>query len=224
MAWDYAATERGAYPGYDDAAKNMPLPAGRKAILDRLLRLDFLSDFHHVEHEPLESISEILGNDGLHRFGEGGVIDACLTQVIFHPIQTATVIEDMCYREVVGANLVVECDLPSRQRPAATHAAHPAHGRQARRHRLLRHVKTHLGADQVATAVDGYRELLANAHEEMVEEMLLPIFDWSDYWPKRLAAEMLGLSTDDEYEWEELVEAFEAREGQDLSNQPERAE
>ncbi len=29
VAWDYGATPRGGYPGYDDAAKNMPLPAGR---------------------------------------------------------------------------------------------------------------------------------------------------------------------------------------------------
>lgn len=29
VAWDYGATGRGGYPGYDDAEKNMPLPAGR---------------------------------------------------------------------------------------------------------------------------------------------------------------------------------------------------
>ena len=32
VAWDYSATERGGYPGYDDAAKNMPLPAGRNQL------------------------------------------------------------------------------------------------------------------------------------------------------------------------------------------------
>ncbi len=32
VAWDYAATERGGYPGYDDAAKNMPQPAGRNRL------------------------------------------------------------------------------------------------------------------------------------------------------------------------------------------------
>jgi hypothetical protein len=32
VAWDYAATKRGEYPGYDDARKNMPLPAGRNAL------------------------------------------------------------------------------------------------------------------------------------------------------------------------------------------------
>ncbi len=29
VAWDYSATDRGGYPGYDDAEKNMPLPTGR---------------------------------------------------------------------------------------------------------------------------------------------------------------------------------------------------
>lgn len=32
VAWDYAATKRGEHPGYDDAQKNMPLPAGRNAL------------------------------------------------------------------------------------------------------------------------------------------------------------------------------------------------
>ena len=32
VAWNYSATERGGYPGYDDAAKNMPLPAGRNRL------------------------------------------------------------------------------------------------------------------------------------------------------------------------------------------------
>jgi len=32
VAWDYSVTERGEYPGYDDAAKNMPLPPGRNKL------------------------------------------------------------------------------------------------------------------------------------------------------------------------------------------------
>ena len=32
VAWDYAATQRGEYPGYDDALKNLPLPAGRNRL------------------------------------------------------------------------------------------------------------------------------------------------------------------------------------------------
>jgi hypothetical protein len=32
VAWDYSATQRGSYPGYDDATKNMPLPAGRNRL------------------------------------------------------------------------------------------------------------------------------------------------------------------------------------------------
>jgi len=37
VAWDYLPTERGEYPGYDDAAKNMPLPDGRNALAARLM-------------------------------------------------------------------------------------------------------------------------------------------------------------------------------------------
>jgi hypothetical protein len=32
VAWDYSATKRGEYPGYDDANKNLPLPAGRNQL------------------------------------------------------------------------------------------------------------------------------------------------------------------------------------------------
>ncbi len=40
VAWDYSATERGGYPGYDDARKNMPLPAGRNRLAaDEMLRI-----------------------------------------------------------------------------------------------------------------------------------------------------------------------------------------
>lgn len=40
VAWDYSATERGGYPGYDDADRNMPLPAGRNgAAMNEILRI-----------------------------------------------------------------------------------------------------------------------------------------------------------------------------------------
>ena len=37
VAWDYSATQRGEYPGYDDAARNMPLPAGRNRLAAGLI-------------------------------------------------------------------------------------------------------------------------------------------------------------------------------------------
>ena len=37
VAWDYSATPRGGYPGYDDAAKNMPLPSGRNRAAAQLI-------------------------------------------------------------------------------------------------------------------------------------------------------------------------------------------
>ncbi|MBI5773742.1 MAG: hypothetical protein HZA89_08370 [Verrucomicrobia bacterium] len=38
VAWDYNSTPRGGYPGYDDAEKNMPLPAGRNRAAMRIMR------------------------------------------------------------------------------------------------------------------------------------------------------------------------------------------
>jgi len=38
VAWDYRATPRGVYPGYDDATKNQPLPAGRNRLAVELIR------------------------------------------------------------------------------------------------------------------------------------------------------------------------------------------
>lgn len=38
VAWDYSATERGGFPGYDDAEKNDPLPAGRNRAAAALIR------------------------------------------------------------------------------------------------------------------------------------------------------------------------------------------
>lgn len=38
VAWDYSATERGGFPGYDDAEKNDPLPTGRNRAAASLIR------------------------------------------------------------------------------------------------------------------------------------------------------------------------------------------
>lgn len=37
VAWDYGATKDGSYPGYDDAARNMPLPPQRNTLAVRLV-------------------------------------------------------------------------------------------------------------------------------------------------------------------------------------------
>lgn len=44
VAWDYRVTARGAYPGYDDAARNQPLPAGRNRLGVQLIRKTARSD------------------------------------------------------------------------------------------------------------------------------------------------------------------------------------
>ena len=94
---------------------------------------------------------------------------------------------------------------------------------QELRHRLLGYVKQHLTDSTVSTAADAFQDLLADAHEEMVEELLRPIFNRSEFWPKRLATEILDLPTDEEYEWEELLEGFEAREQQEDTKDSGRA-
>jgi hypothetical protein len=58
VAWDYKATERGGYPGYDDAQKNMPLPVGRNllgaALITKTASHDKLAGFSsdlYILHE-----------------------------------------------------------------------------------------------------------------------------------------------------------------------------
>lgn len=70
VAWDYSATQRGGYPGYDDAEKNMPLPAGRNREAMKLIRetakpsvlAGFSSDLY-ILHENSRS----LAHDGRER-------------------------------------------------------------------------------------------------------------------------------------------------------------
>jgi hypothetical protein len=69
VAWDYSATERGGYPGYEDANKNMPLPTGRnllavKEIL-RQARVGYLAGFSS-DLFILQVNSQSRAHDGLH--------------------------------------------------------------------------------------------------------------------------------------------------------------
>ena len=76
VAWDYVPTARGDYPGYDDSARNMPLPAGRNRLAAREILVTasrkvlagFSSDFvilewnsRHANHDGREnSIYQVL--------------------------------------------------------------------------------------------------------------------------------------------------------------------
>ena len=77
---------------------------------------------------------------------------------------------------------------------------------------LLAHVVQSLNPAATRSASDALSELLCDAPEEMAKQLLAPIFEWSDFWPQQIAAELLGLSTDDEYTSEELLKEFEKRE------------
>ncbi len=76
VAWDYLPTKTGEYPGYDDAAKNMALPAGRNMAAARLI-LDA------AKPEVLAGLSSdltILEANSKHaaQDGEAGAFYACL--------------------------------------------------------------------------------------------------------------------------------------------------
>tara|TARA_R110002049_G_scaffold215606_1_gene387053 strand:+ start:13193 stop:13795 length:603 start_codon:yes stop_codon:yes gene_type:complete len=75
--------------------------------------------------------------------------------------------------------------------------------------RLLRFVAVNLNDVAIHTASGALSDMLYDAHEEMAVDLLEPIFERSDFWPQRIAAELLGLSTDVEYDCEELVREFE---------------
>ena len=80
---------------------------------------------------------------------------------------------------------------------------------EMRRQVLMRVVKS-LDDASIRTASDALRDLLEDASEEMAMELLGPIFEWSEFWPQQIAAELLGLP-DDEYTCAELLDEFEQR-------------
>lgn len=71
VAWDYANTKRGEYPGYDDAHKNMPLPEGRNRLaMEEILtnaKPDVLAGFS-ADLLIIELNSETLQHDGRNSF------------------------------------------------------------------------------------------------------------------------------------------------------------
>ena len=73
VAWDYSATARGGYPGYDDAAKNMPLPAGRNRLaaeeILRTAQADCLGGFSS-DLLILQANSQSRAHDGANGFYE----------------------------------------------------------------------------------------------------------------------------------------------------------
>jgi hypothetical protein len=65
---------------------------------------------------------------------------------------------------------------------------------QELRHCVLAHRKLDLNDSVADSAADAYHDLLADAHEEMIEDLLRPVFNWSDFWPKRPTAGLPVLS------------------------------
>ncbi|APZ93289.1 hypothetical protein Fuma_02906 [Fuerstiella marisgermanici] len=76
------------------------------------------------------------------------------------------------------------------------------------RMRMLPHIVNNLNEHVIHTAVDALRELLTDL-PEIAEEVLVPIFEWSEFWPNAMAKEALGLPMDQDFDTDELLECFE---------------
>lgn len=79
------------------------------------------------------------------------------------------------------------------------------------RRRLLRHLIANWDEALIHTATDGFQDLLFDAHDGMLEALLQPLVEWPDFWPQRMAAEVLGLDLDEEYDTRELLDLFDRR-------------
>lgn len=75
---------------------------------------------------------------------------------------------------------------------------------------LLSLVCTNLTASAASTAAEALRDMLRSCPFR-AEELLKPIFEWSEDWSMRIAAEVLGLPADKEYTYDELFVEFEKR-------------
>ena len=74
--------------------------------------------------------------------------------------------------------------------------------------RLLRHIVANLDEELIATAMDALRHFLTCA-PEYAEFVMAPMFDLSEYWPQTMAAQLLGLPLDQEYDPDELLDRLE---------------
>jgi len=79
------------------------------------------------------------------------------------------------------------------------------------RMRLRDFIIQHRNEVILQTAVDAVSDLLTDADMGMVTELLSFVFDYSDYWPERLAKQALCLDYDHEYSFDELLAKFEQR-------------
>jgi hypothetical protein len=53
---------------------------------------------------------------------------------------------------------------------------------------------------------------LLNDNPHHAKELLLPIFERSEFWPETMAKEALGIDANEDFEIDELIEKFKAME------------
>jgi hypothetical protein len=78
-----------------------------------------------------------------------------------------------------------------------------------KRRRLLHCVAERLNDGVIYSAQEALRDLL-NDNPHLAKELLLPIFECSEFWPETMAKEALGIDANEDFEIEELIEKFKA--------------
>ena len=76
-----------------------------------------------------------------------------------------------------------------------------------KRRRLLSCVAEHLNDGVIYAAQRAMSDLL-NDNPHLAEELLLPIFDCSEFWPETMAKEALRIDTNEDFDIDELLEKF----------------
>lgn len=77
------------------------------------------------------------------------------------------------------------------------------------RRRLLGHIICRMDENMIEIACEAMEFMLSDANFDLSAELLQPMFANSDYWPCRMAAELLDLDSDEEYDDHELVAMFD---------------
>lgn len=76
-----------------------------------------------------------------------------------------------------------------------------------KRRRLLSCVAEHLNDGVIYAAQRAMSDLL-NDNPQRAEELLLPIFERSEFWPETMAKKALGIDTNKDFDIDELMEKF----------------
>lgn len=79
------------------------------------------------------------------------------------------------------------------------------------RRAILEHVIQHDTESLQMMVGDAARDFVSFADNEMLEDLIWPIFYYSGYWIQRISAQILGLPEEEEHDLQKLLDLFEDR-------------